>query len=241
MLKYARRNKPTNHRALTLALLDYSLAEICSGIEMNQAAKRTNQTELATGFIRHALDEYRHANIFNDISKKLSKKYEIENIDRYLTRTAYDKKYIGRYCFLYEKKSAERFSVFVYISESYAAKHFQKIIRKSSVLDKNDINDLNNILKDELQHIKHAEKAASEVKSSNPLLYWWFTIIERENLIRRNCQGKINWLNKCIAHCILYVAIILLRLLRVTIRKKFNRLTFDQNIKLSMDESHEMI
>ena len=75
MLKGTRRNKSANHRAQTLALLDYSLAEICSGIEMNQAAKRTNQTELAAGFIWHALDEYRHAYIFNNISKKLSKKF----------------------------------------------------------------------------------------------------------------------------------------------------------------------
>ena len=54
------------------ALLDFSLAEFCSGIEMLQAAKRTSNTNLAGGFIRHALDEYRHAYLFSSLAKNIA-------------------------------------------------------------------------------------------------------------------------------------------------------------------------
>ena len=39
------------------AIIEFSLAEFGSAVEMLQAAKRTSNTKMAIGFIDHAVDE----------------------------------------------------------------------------------------------------------------------------------------------------------------------------------------
>ena len=241
MLKQTKTSLNTSPSAQVEAILDFSLAEICSGIEMVQAAKLSNSASLAVGFIRHAVDEYRHASIFNNISHKISVRHELIGLNRYLAINAYNKKYVDRSIFLFEKKSFGRFSIFVYISETYAAKHFNNIVTKDSILNEAEKLLIKSILNDEKNHIKHAYNSTIKFKSSNLLLYFWYTFLERENQIRRNIQSKMGWFNNSINMVILFASVVTLRLLNRSIRGNFtqNRKPLDLNQALS--ESHEMI
>ena len=60
-----------------IVLNEFAAAEFSSAIEMMYAAKNINNTKLSYGFIKHALDEYNHSFIFNNIKKKIISKYKI--------------------------------------------------------------------------------------------------------------------------------------------------------------------
>jgi rubrerythrin len=241
VLKQSKPVLKTSALTQTEALLDFSLAEACSGIEMVQAAKLTNNASLAAGFIRHAIDEYRHANIFNNISSTTSVRHGLIGLNRYLTINAYNKKYIDRDTFLFEKKSLGRFSIFVYISEKYAAKHFNSIVTKDSILNKDEEQLIKSILSDEKNHINHAYNSTIKFKSNNKLLYFWFNLLERENQIRRNLQSKMGWFNNRVTMAILFTSMLTLRLLNRTIRVTFSKNKPHFDLNQALFQSHEMI
>ena len=58
-------------------LNEFAAAEFSSAVEMLFAAKNINDQKLSEGFIRHALDEYKHCTIFTNIKNKIILEYKI--------------------------------------------------------------------------------------------------------------------------------------------------------------------
>ena len=52
-------------------LNEFAGAEFSSAVEMLFAAKTVNNKKLSSGFIRHALDEYKHCFIFTNIKNQI--------------------------------------------------------------------------------------------------------------------------------------------------------------------------
>ena len=57
--------KKFNPERCCFVLNEFSAAECASALEMLYASKNTKNKKLSIGFIRHALDEYKHSFIFN--------------------------------------------------------------------------------------------------------------------------------------------------------------------------------
>ena len=127
-------------------------AEFCSGIEMLQAAKRTSNTNLAGGFIRHALDEYRHAYLFSSLAKNIACRNNLIGMQRFLPKHAFIKRYLNRSSYLFESMSFDRFTIFVAISEKYAADHFSDVLDRETVFNCEEKDILKSILIDEGRH-----------------------------------------------------------------------------------------
>ena len=53
-------------------LINFGLAEFGSALDMLAAAELTTQTHLRRGFLNHAIDEFRHAELFFNHAKKLA-------------------------------------------------------------------------------------------------------------------------------------------------------------------------
>ena len=206
--------------AHTEALLDFSLAEFCSGIEMLQAAKRTRDYKLAAGFMRHAMDEYRHAHLFYNISKSVAERHGLRSLNRYLPTHAYRKRYLDSNSFIFEKKSLDRFSVFVSISEKYAANHFASIIEKNTFISTKEKNILKDILKDEKRHILFAEQAVERFRTYKPIKHLLYSVLEKKDLFQRNINQRFEKLNNIIANVLLRVSSVVLGLLVQSIKKK---------------------
>jgi hypothetical protein len=69
------------------------------------AAKNINNNELSKGFIRHALDEYKHSFIFNNIKKQMILEYKINKKElSFVPNHLYNKGYVYKDHFIFEKK-----------------------------------------------------------------------------------------------------------------------------------------
>ena len=224
----------------TKALLDFSLAEFCSGIEMLQAAKRTDDYNLAVGFMRHAMDEYRHAHLFYKISKSVAERYGLRSLNPYLPAHSYRKRYLDSSSFIFEKKSPDRFSVFVEISEKYAANHFSSIIENNTFVNTKEKNILKDILKDEKHHILFAEQAVEKFKTDKPIKHLLYSVLEKNDLFQRNIKQRFEKFNSIIAGALLRVSTAVLGLLVKSIEKK---LSLDKNfpdLDSAISQSNDM-
>ena len=127
---------------LWIALHEFSYAEFSSAIEMLQAAKRSNDSKISKGFIRHALDEYRHTRLMRTIISKHTE----DNPDcfrdvRFCSNHAIKKGYVDSSEFLFQKYNLQRFSIFVGINEQSASRIFTKFRERcADVLKKSDVN-----------------------------------------------------------------------------------------------------
>ena len=61
-------------------LNEFAAAEFSSALEMLFAAKNVGNKKLSIGFIRHALDEYKHCSIFTTIKNQIILEYNINKI-----------------------------------------------------------------------------------------------------------------------------------------------------------------
>lgn len=134
------------------ALIETIYAEYGSAVEMLYAAHSCNDTKLRVGFIRHAIDEYRHV-------KLLQKILEIEsNVDvsrlgfipRFTPNHAFYKGYLERNSRLFERHSEKNFTEFVYSNEFLAKESFEKLLRSLQSTESQSL--LNSIMEDELNH-----------------------------------------------------------------------------------------
>jgi len=241
MFKHTEQISNKDRLAQTRALLDFGLAEVCSGIEMIQAAKMANNRALAAGFIRHALDEYRHAQIFNHISTTIAKRYGLVGLDRYLSLNAYDKRYLDRSAFLFEKMSLGQFSIFVHISENHAATHFCKVIEKKNIFNDEEIDQLKSILEDEKRHIKFACASAEIFKTKNPTLYYLYSILERIRLTKRNINDKFSGFYNAVTNILLSFSLLTFRALAKTIHQAYYRKKPGYSLTSAIAHSSEMI
>ena len=166
--------KIKNKNSLWISLHEFSYAEFSSAIEMLQAAKRSKDIKTSKGFIRHALDEYRHTNLMRLIISK----YIEDNPDcfrdvRFCSNHAIKKGYVDSSEFLFQKYDIHRFSIFVGINEQSASRIFTKFCKRcadtlgkiSSTSGEGDSyarnltfasKTIEEIIKDEEDHEKHA-------------------------------------------------------------------------------------
>ena len=108
-------SKGDKGKNLLLTLIEFAYAEYGSAIEMLAAAKKAKSSKLKVGYIKHALDEYRHTNlIFKVLSNQIKKgvgKFEREY--RFSPQNVISKGYIDKEGFLIEKLPLKKFVHFI--------------------------------------------------------------------------------------------------------------------------------
>ena len=160
--------RKTTKYDILISLHEFSIAEFSSAIEMLYAAKRQAQTDskMALGFIRHALDEYKHTDLFRKIIAALHDPIKQDKPDiRFLPNMEISKGYIDPSRFLFDKMDLNRFSTFIGVNENSAHKLFNKLkfrfgndrnLKISETESREIINSLEIILADEERHSKYA-------------------------------------------------------------------------------------
>jgi rubrerythrin len=174
----------------------FSLAERASALEMLAAARDEHNPNLFTGFLNHALDEYRHANIFVELAlgetqNRKPLKPNTQDVKRY--------GYIDAQKFLNQKLDREKFGVFIAVHEHLAVREFNKLCRKLD--SKTDVRAIKQIVEDEEDHTqtilldekRHARLALDwidkNVKSlRRNVLFAYFFMIAKYNKLRGHAQ-----------------------------------------------------
>ena len=153
--------KKFNPERSCFVLNEFAAAEFSSAVEMLFAAKVVNNKKLSDGFIRHALDEYKHCFIFTNIKNQIILEYKINKKElSFVPNHIYNKGYIYKDHFIFEKKKLNNFAIFVGANEEVAEK---KLIAFSNHLKKHKplaFKKIQDILKDEENHAKYSLKFA---------------------------------------------------------------------------------
>ena len=147
-------------------LNEFAGAEFSSAVEMLFAAKTVNNKKLSSGFIRHALDEYKHCFIFTNIKNQIISEYKINNKElSFVPSHIYNKGYVYKDHFIFEKKKLNDFAIFIGANEEVAEK---KLIAFSNHLKKHRTpayEEIQKILKDEERHAEYSLKFAKKNNS----------------------------------------------------------------------------
>jgi len=147
-------------------LNEFAAAEFSSAVEMLFAAKVVNNKKLSDGFIRHALDEYKHYFIFTNIKNQIISEYKINKKElSFVPIHIYNKGYIYKDHFIFEKKKLNDFAIFVGANEEIAEK---KLIAFSNLLKEHKplaFTKIQNILKDEERHAEYSLRFAKNNNS----------------------------------------------------------------------------
>ena len=201
------------------SLHEFSIAEFSSAIEMLYAAKSQANTDpaMAMGFIRHALDEYKHTQLFRNIIDDLNEPDKIDKPDtRFAPNMAITMGYIDPNNFLFNKFSLDRFSTFIGVNERSAHRLFSKIqtrFNEGKILSISEHgcnkfkSSLELILADEERHAKYAFRYCKKTISPNKFRFLksWESFCAKIRAFYAS-QGRIN---KCIAS-IIYIFVIFL-------------------------------
>jgi len=189
-------------------LNEFAAAEFSSAVEMLFAAKNINDQKLSEGFIRHALDEYKHCTIFNNIKNQIILEYKINKKElSFVPNHLYNKGYIYKDHFIFEKKRINNFAIFIGANEEIAEKKlitFANHLRKHKPLA---FEKVQNILKDEK---KHAEYSLRFAKNKNGFLSYKIKITKERILsffrhIYANSLNKFSFIFKPILIAILII------------------------------------
>ena len=144
-----------------MVLNEFAAAEFSSAVEMLFAAKVVNNKKLSDGFIRHTLDEYKHCFIFTNIKNQIISEYKINKKKlSFVPSHIYNKGYIYKDHFIFEKKKLNDFAIFVGANEEIAEK---KLIAFSNHLKEHKplaYKEIQNILKDEERHAEYSLRFA---------------------------------------------------------------------------------
>ena len=146
-------------------ILQFSLAEFSSAIEMLQAAKLVKNQKLKIGFINHALDEYKHTKFFLNLLSKTE-----TNRVRFDPRLIVSANFIKPEQFLFEKLSLVQFAAFISINEANALKIFTSVRDQVKKFDKNSLIELDQIIEEEKEHLqsmKHNERTKNGEVAEN--------------------------------------------------------------------------
>ena len=204
---------PEKNRDLLATLVEFAYAEYGSALEMLAAAKKAKSSKLKLGYIRHALDEYRHTTlIFKVLSNQIKKgvgKFKREY--KFSPQNVVTKGYIDKEGFLVEKLSLKKFVEFVYSNEFLAKESFDVLSKRIEDVESiktinsimkdelghadDSINTLDDIMKDELVHHGMAKKFY-EVKFPNSKLQYAFKRERIKNKLRMFYFGNLKFLNK---------------------------------------------
>ena len=189
-------------------LNEFAAAEFSSAIEMLFAAKIVNNKKLSDGFIRHALDEYKHCFIFTNIKNQIISEHKINKKElSFVPNHIYNKGYIYKDHFIFEKKKLNDFAIFIGANEKIAEK---KLIDFSNHLKKYNplaFEEIEKILNDEE---KHAEYSLKFAKSHNGFLYYKIKMLKEKTLnffrhIYANSLNKFSFIFKPILITILLI------------------------------------
>ncbi|MDC3187658.1 hypothetical protein OA994_01360 [Candidatus Pelagibacter sp.] len=132
------------------------------------AAKVVNNEKLSKGFIRHALDEYKHCSIFIKIKNQIISEYKINNKElSFIPNHIYNKGYIYKDHFIFEKKKLNDFAIFVGANEQIAEKKLIAFTNHLKEHKPSAYKQIQDILKDEE---KHAEYSLRFAKKNNGFL-----------------------------------------------------------------------
>ena len=144
-------------------LNEFASAEFSSAIEMLFAAKVVDNKKLSNGFIRHALDEYKHCSIFTKIKNQIISEYKINKKElSFIPNHIYNKGYIYKDHFIFEKKKLNDFAIFIGANEEIAEK---KLIAFTDHLKEHKplaYKQIQNILKDEEKHAEYSLRFAKK-------------------------------------------------------------------------------
>ena len=138
-------------------LNEFAGAEFASALEMLYAAKNIGNKKLSKGFIRHALDEYKHSFVFNALKNQIILEHKINKKElNFVPIHLYNKGYIFKDHFIFEKKKINNFAIFIGANEEIAEKkliNFANYIKKGN---KPAFNEIQNILQDEARHSEYS-------------------------------------------------------------------------------------
>jgi len=143
---------PEKNNNLLSTIMEFSYAEYGSALEMLAASKKTTNPKLKIGYIRHALDEYRHTQLLHKILNNQIKNGigKFENKFRFSPKNVISKGYIDKNGFLVEKFKLKNFVEFVYSNEFLAKQSFEYLSKRIS--DTNSLNTIKDIIKEEDGH-----------------------------------------------------------------------------------------
>lgn len=147
---------PEKNKNLLKTLVEFGYAEYGSALEMLMASKKTKSTKLKIGYIRHAIDEYRHTNlIFKVLDLQINNKIgKFEKEFRFQPKNVVSKGYVDKDGFLIEKLKIKNFVEFVYANEFLAKEAFKNL--KTSISDTNSLEILTDIMEEEDGHADEA-------------------------------------------------------------------------------------
>ena len=210
-------------------LNEFAAAEFSSAVEMLFAAKIVNNKKLSDGFIRHALDEYKHCFIFTNIKNQLISEYKINKKElSFVPNHIYNKGYIYKQHFIFEKKKLNDFAIFVGANEAIAE---EKLIDFSNHLKGHKplaFKQIQNILKDEERHTEYSLRFAKK----NNSFFSYQIKLTKEKILSFFRHIYANSLNKLslVFHPILITIIIALSVVTYFLKLK-KKITDDDVIK----------
>ena len=193
-------------------LNEFAAAEFSSAIEMLFAAKVVDNKKLSDGFIRHALDEYKHCFIFTKIKNQIILEHKINRKElNFVPNNIYNKGYIYKDHFIFEKKKLNDFATFVGANEEIAEK---KLITFSNHLKKHTplaYKEIQNILKDEERHAEYSLRFA---KNNNGLFSYKIKVLKEKTLsffrhIYANSLNKFSFIfNPILITILMFISLI---------------------------------
>jgi len=164
---------PQKNSNINKTLLEFAYAEYGSALEMLAAAKRTNSDKLKLGYIKHALDEYRHTNLILQILYKNLEKEKLDKDKNYIfyAFNCLTKGYVDKKGFLVEKFHLKKFVEFVYTNEFLAKESFINL--KTRIKNKSINKTLDNIISEEDDHSKISLKKLDSIIDDEQK-HWYF-------------------------------------------------------------------
>jgi len=158
--------KKFNPERCCFVLNEFAAAEFASALEMLYAAKNILDIKLSIGFIRHALDEYKHSYIFNKFKEQIILDNKINKKElNFVPNHLYNKGYIFKDHFIFEKKKINDFAIFIGANEEIAEKKLINFANDIQNKNNNLFYEIKNILKDEERHSAYSLKFAKRYNS----------------------------------------------------------------------------
>ena len=200
-------------------LNEFAAAEFSSAVEMLFAAKAVNNKKLSDGFMRHALDEYKHCFIFTNIKNQIILEYKINKKElSFIPNHIYNKGYIYKDHFIFEKKKINDFAIFIGANEEIAEK---KLIDFSNHLKKHKplvFKEIQKILRDEERHAEYSLKFA---KNNNGFFTYKIKLVKEKILsffrhIYANSLNKLSFIFNPILITILIIISFVTYFLKLT-------------------------
>ena len=174
-------------------LNEFSAAEFASALEMLFAAKKVNDLNLAKGFIKHSIDEYKHFSIFTNIKNQISLEYELNNKEiRFVPIHLFAKGYIYKDKFIFEKKSLKDYAIFIGANEEIAEKKLNEFLSNIKDFKPDHAKKIDKILLDEERHAKYSLTFAKKNNSK----FAYLIKVSKENLLSKLRHFYANSLNK---------------------------------------------